>query len=103
MHDDTIETGAAPSEEHASTRKTRAITAVVIALAIGSVAFVVQPGSTRSERIDYAAAGVANLASSVAADVPATDVGSVAGSSTAPRFQRTDEPAYTDSMNPHGG
>ena len=103
MHDDTIESGAAPSKEHASPRKTRVITAVVIALAIGSVAFVVQPGASRSERIDYAAASVANLASSVPADVTVTDTGSAAGSSTAPRFQRTDEPAYTDSMNPHGG
>jgi hypothetical protein len=103
MHDDTHESGAAPSKEHAAPRKARVITAVVIALAIGSVAFVVQSGANRSERIDYAAAGVANLASSVAADVPATDTGSAAGNSTAPRFQRSDEPAYTDAMNPHGG
>ena len=103
MHDDTIESGAAPSKEHASPRKARVITAVVISLALGSVAFVVQPGASKSERIDYAAASVANLASSVPADVPVTDTGSAAGSTAAPRFQRSDEPAYTDSMNPHGG
>lgn len=103
MHDNTIESGAAPSKEHASSRKARVITAVVIALALGSVAFVVQPGASKSERIDYAAASVANLASSVPADVPVTDTGSAAGSTAAPRFQRSDEPAYTDSMNPHGG
>ncbi len=103
MHDDTIDSGAAPSEEHASLSKTRVITAVVIALAIGSVAFLVKPGASRSERFDYAAASLANLASSVPAGATVTDTGSAAGSSTAPRFQRTDEPAYTDSMNPHGG
>ena len=97
MHDDTIESGAAPSKEHASPRKARVITAVVISLALGSVAFVVQPGASKSERIDYAAASVANLASSAPADLKVTETGS------APRFQRSDEPAYTDSMNPHGG
>ena len=103
MHDETTESGTAASKDHASPRTARVITAAVIALAIGSVAFIVQPGASRSERVDYAAASVANLASSVPADVTVTDTGSASGSSTAPRFQRTDEPAYTDSMNPHGG
>jgi hypothetical protein len=99
MHDDTTESGTAASKDHASPRKARVITGAVIALAIGSVAFVVQPGASRSERVDYAAASVANLASSAPADVTVADTGSAA----APRFQRSDEPAYTDSMNPHGG
>jgi hypothetical protein len=97
MHEETTESGTAVSNDHASPRTARVITAAVIALAIGAVAFVVQPGASRSERIDYAAASVANLASSAPADVTVTDTGS------APRFQRSDEPAYTDSMNPHGG
>ena len=103
MHDDTIDSGATRSQEQASPRNTRVITAVVIALAIGSVAFVVQPGASRSERIDYAAASVANLAPNMPADVTSADTRPAADSATAPRFQRTDEPAYTDSMNPHGG
>ena len=103
MHDETTESGTAASKDHASPRTARVITAVVIALAIGSVAYIVQPGGSRSERFDYAAANVANLPSSVPADLTVTDTGSGAGSLTAPRFQRTDEPAYTDSMNPHGG
>ncbi len=103
MHDDTIDSGATRSKQQATPRRTRVITAVVIALAIGSVAFVVQPGASRSERIDYAAASVANLAPSTPSDVTSADTRSAAGSATAPRFQRTDEPAYTDSMNPHGG
>jgi hypothetical protein len=98
-----MESSTAASKDHVSTRKARVITAAVIALAIGSVAFVVQPGASRSERVDYAAASVANLASSAPADVTVADTGSAAGSAAAPRFQRADEPAYTDSMNPHGG
>ena len=97
MHNDTTKSGPAASNDHASPRTARVITAAVIALAIGSVALVVQPGANRSERVDYAAASVANLASSAPADVTVADTGS------APRFQRSDEPAYTDSMNPHWG
>ena len=103
MHDDTTESGPAASNGHTSPRTARVITAAVIALAIGSVAFVVQPGASRSERIDYAAASVANLTSSAPADVTAAGTGSAADSAATPRFQRADEPAYTDSMNPHGG
>jgi len=103
MHDDTAESGTAASNDHASPRKARVITAAVIALAISSVAFVAQPGASRSARVDYAAASVANLTSSAPADVTVADTGSAAGSAAAPRFQRSDEPAYTDSMNPHGG
>lgn len=103
MHDDTTESGPTASNDHASPRTARVITAAVIALAIGSVAFVVQPGASRSERFDYAAASVANLTSSAPADVTAAGTGSAADSAAVPRFQRADEPAYTDSMNPHGG
>jgi hypothetical protein len=103
MHDDTTESGTAASKDHASPRKAGVIAAAVIAVAIGSVAFVVQPGANRSERVDYAAASVANLASSAPADVTVADTGPAAGSAAAPRFQRADEPAYTDGMNPHGG
>jgi len=103
MHDDTTESGTAASNDRASPRTARVITAAVIALAIGSVASVVLPGANRSARVDYAAASVANLASSAPADVSVADTGPAADSAAAPRFQRADEPAYTDSMNPHGG
>ena len=103
MHNDTTKSGPAASNDHASPRTARVITAAVIALAIGSVALVVQPGANRSERVDYAAASVANLTSSAPADVTAAGTGSAADSAAAPRCQRADEPAYTDSMNPHGG
>ncbi|HQR77131.1 MAG TPA: hypothetical protein PLR35_11970 [Burkholderiaceae bacterium] len=105
MHDDTQPSRAAPSNDHASRRKARFIIAAVIALAIGSVAFVVQPGLGRADRIDYAAASVANLAPSAPAGVTGTgtESASASGSAAAPRFQRSDEPAYTDAMNPHGG
>jgi hypothetical protein len=103
MLDDTHESGAAVSNDPSSPRKARFITAVVIALAIGSVAFIVQSGASRAERVDYATAGVANLASSVPTGATDAGAGSMVGSATASRFQRSDEPAYTDSMNPHGG
>jgi hypothetical protein len=103
MHDDTTESSPAASNDHASPRTARVITAAVIALAIGSVAFVVHPGANRSERVDYAAASVANLAPSAPADMTVAGTGSAADSAAVPRFQRADEPAYADSMNPHGG
>ena len=105
MHDDRTESGTAASKDHSSPRKARFILAALIALTIGSVALVVQPGAGRTDRIDCAAANVANLASSATSDVTGagTDSASTPGSAAAPHFQRTDEPAYTDSMNPHDG
>jgi hypothetical protein len=79
------------------------IAAGLIALAVATAAVLEQPDGRNSAGSDPAASSVVPLATA-----PAEDRTSIANTTTAtetarPRFQRSDEPAYEDSTNPHGG
>ena len=79
------------------------VAAGLIALAIAAVVVVEERGGHASLGTDPAYSSMVPLAASAAQSSPAVTNTMSAGDSAKPHFERSNEPAYEDTVHPYGG